>query len=77
MTVAPEQACREAVRAGLVVRQAHPLNCETPLPALTGSVVMPSDQFYVRNHFPIPELDPAGWRLHVHTVRLTVPSTVR
>jgi DMSO/TMAO reductase YedYZ molybdopterin-dependent catalytic subunit len=26
---------------------------------------MPSARFYVRNHFGIPDLDPASWRLHV------------
>ena len=61
----PEQACLTALAAGLVVRRAHPLNCETPLPALTGGVVMPNGRFYVRNHFGMPDLDPASWRLHV------------
>jgi DMSO/TMAO reductase YedYZ molybdopterin-dependent catalytic subunit len=61
----PEDACQEALDAGLVVRRAHPLNCETSLPALTGGVVMPSARFYVRNHFQIPDLDPASWRLDV------------
>ena len=61
----PGRACQEAVHAGLVVRTADPLNCETPLPALTGGVIMPSARFYVRNHFQIPRLDPASWRLRV------------
>jgi hypothetical protein len=62
--VDPEEACTAALAAGLVVRRAYPLNCETPLPALTG-VVMPNARFYVRNHFGIPDLDPGGWRLRV------------
>ena len=61
----PEDACLAAIDAGLLVRRAHPLNCETPLPALAGGVVMPNARFYVRNHFAIPNLDPASWRLHV------------
>ena len=61
----PEEACQQALDAGLVVHRAHPLNCETPLPALTGGVVMPNARFYVRNHFQIPHLDPAAWRLEV------------
>jgi hypothetical protein len=61
----PEEACLAAIDAGLVVRRAHPLNCETPLPALTGGVVMPNAKFNVRNHFGIPDLDPARWRLHL------------
>lgn len=61
----PEEACQDALDAGLVVHRAHPLNCETPLPVLTGGVVMPNARFYVRNHFQIPNLDPTEWRLHV------------
>ncbi len=49
----PEEACQAALDAGLVVHRAHPLNCETPLPALMGGVVMPSARFYIRNHFGI------------------------
>jgi len=61
----PEEACLAALDAGLVVHRAHPLNCETSLPALTGGVVMPNARFYIRNHFGIPDLDPGSWRLHV------------
>jgi DMSO/TMAO reductase YedYZ molybdopterin-dependent catalytic subunit len=63
--VDPEEACRLAMDAGLVVHRAHPLNAETSIPALIGAVVMPNAHFYVRNHFQIPNLDPAGWRLEV------------
>jgi DMSO/TMAO reductase YedYZ molybdopterin-dependent catalytic subunit len=63
--LSPEDACQDALDAGLVVHRAHPLNCETPLPALTGGVVMPNARFYIRNHFQIPDLDPATWRLQV------------
>jgi DMSO/TMAO reductase YedYZ molybdopterin-dependent catalytic subunit/rhodanese-related sulfurtransferase len=51
--------------AGLVVHRAHPLNCETSIPALIGGVVMPNARFYVRNHFATPHLDPLSWRLEV------------
>jgi len=61
----PEEACQQAIDAGLVVHRAHPLNCETPIPALSGGVVMPNAHFYVRNHFQIPKLDPATFRLTV------------
>src|SRR5919198_653839 len=63
--VDPEEACQRAIDAGLVVHRAHPLNCETSIPALIGGVVMPRAHFYVRDHFQIPALDPATWRLHV------------
>jgi hypothetical protein len=63
--VDPEEACQDAIEAGLVVHRAHPLNCETSIPALVGGVVMPNARFYVRNHFQIPALDPATFQLTV------------
>ncbi len=47
------------------MHRAHPLNCETSIPALLGGVVMPNARFYVRNHFQIPVLDAATFRLAV------------
>jgi len=63
--VDPEEACQQAIEAGLVVHRAHPLNSETSIPALIGSVVMPNAHFYVRNHFQIPQLHPDAYRLSV------------
>jgi DMSO/TMAO reductase YedYZ molybdopterin-dependent catalytic subunit len=63
--VDPEDACEEAIKAGLTVHRAHPLNGETSIPALLGGVVMPNAHFYVRNHFQIPLLDASTWRLDV------------
>jgi DMSO/TMAO reductase YedYZ molybdopterin-dependent catalytic subunit len=61
----PDEACQHALDAGLVAHRADPLNCETPLPALVGGVVMQNARFYVRNHFQIPDHDPTTWRLEV------------
>jgi DMSO/TMAO reductase YedYZ molybdopterin-dependent catalytic subunit len=61
----PEEVCQHAIDAGLLVHRAHPLNCETPLPELVGGVVMPTARFYVRNNFPIPNLDGSSFRLSV------------
>jgi DMSO/TMAO reductase YedYZ molybdopterin-dependent catalytic subunit len=61
----PLEACRAARDAGLIVHSADPLNCETPLRALSGGPVVPNAQFYVRNHFGIPDLDRSRWRLEV------------
>lgn len=61
----PEEACQEAIDEGLVVHRAHPLNCETSIAALIGGVVMPNAHFYIRNHFQIPNLDAAAWRLRI------------
>jgi DMSO/TMAO reductase YedYZ molybdopterin-dependent catalytic subunit len=43
---------------------ATPENSETPLESVR-SWVTPNRLFFVRNHFPVPELDLAGWRLRV------------
>jgi len=49
----------------LVMRRADPLNCETQLSQLVGTVV-PNANFYIRNHFPAPELDAASWQLSIN-----------
>ena len=59
------EAQQGTLDADLLVRSLKPLNCETPLPALTRGLVVPNARFYVRNHFGIPHLDPASWRLEV------------
>ena len=61
----PEDACKDAIESGLVVRRVHPLNCETSIPALIGGVVTPNERFYLRNHFHLPTLDPETYRLSV------------
>jgi anti-anti-sigma factor len=61
----PEEACQQAMNAGMVVHRADPLNCETSIPALMGGVAMPNLRFYVRNHFQVPKLEPSSWRLKV------------
>jgi DMSO/TMAO reductase YedYZ molybdopterin-dependent catalytic subunit len=61
----PEEACQQAIESGLVVHRAHPLNCETSIPALIGGLVMPNAHFYVRNHFQIPTFDAGSFRLTV------------
>src|ERR1700722_11665850 len=43
---------------------ASPENSETPLQEVR-SWVTPTRLFFVRNHFPIPRLDPATWTLSV------------
>jgi DMSO/TMAO reductase YedYZ molybdopterin-dependent catalytic subunit len=64
-TLDPEDACQQAIDAGMVVHRAHPLNCETSLAALVGGVVMPNARFYMRNNFRMPALDAAAFRLGI------------
>src|SRR5437763_3500993 len=57
---------RYGKRAGLVVHEEEPFNAETGLAALAEGPVTATDAFYVRSHAAVPEIDPPGWRLHVH-----------
>jgi DMSO/TMAO reductase YedYZ molybdopterin-dependent catalytic subunit len=59
------EAVALATGAGLIVRREDPLNCESPVAALTDCAAMPSERFYKRNHFPIPQMDTATFRLTV------------
>ncbi len=49
---------------GLITREREPINLEFPFPTLDG-VITPNHLFYVRNHFPVPQLDAAAWRLAI------------
>ena len=60
------EAMRYGKRADLIVRETEPFNAETSLAALDEGPVTATDAFYVRGHGPVPEIDPAAWRLHVH-----------
>jgi len=61
----PEEAHQQAVRSGLVIQRSDPLNCETSIPALKAGTAMPTAHHYLRNHFRMPTLDSASWRLTV------------
>jgi sulfite oxidase len=52
-------------RADLIVHEEHPFNAETGPAALAERSLTATDAFYVRGHGPVPEIDPAAWRLHV------------
>jgi DMSO/TMAO reductase YedYZ molybdopterin-dependent catalytic subunit len=48
----------------LISRGEEPLNLEMPFAALD-TFVTPNERFYVRNHFPVPQLDATTWRLKI------------
>jgi sulfite oxidase len=52
-------------RDDMVVHDEEPFNAEPPPAALAGRPLTPVEAFYSRNHAPIPDLDPATWRLRV------------
>jgi DMSO/TMAO reductase YedYZ molybdopterin-dependent catalytic subunit len=49
---------------GKIVRQENPPNLEMPFEELDGFIT-PTKSFYVRTHFPIPNIDKNKWRLRV------------
>jgi DMSO/TMAO reductase YedYZ molybdopterin-dependent catalytic subunit len=50
---------------GLIIRQKDPNNLEMPFDQL-GDFITPSELFYIRSHFPTPELDPLSYRLSIN-----------
>ncbi len=48
----------------MITREKSPLNLEMPFSKLDGFIT-PNDDFYVRDHFPVPRVDPKTWRLQV------------
>jgi DMSO/TMAO reductase YedYZ molybdopterin-dependent catalytic subunit len=63
-TADPLLGWQEAMQAGLVGLSREPLNCEAP-PELLNAEVTPTQQFFRRNHFGIPQLDGSTWRLEI------------
>jgi sulfite oxidase len=49
----------------LIVHEDEPFNAETRPEALAEDSVTATDAFYVRDHGPVPEPDPATWHLRV------------
>jgi len=49
---------------GLIVRETEPLNLEMPFSTLNG-LTTPNEFFYVRCHFPVPEIAIADWSLSI------------
>jgi DMSO/TMAO reductase YedYZ molybdopterin-dependent catalytic subunit len=57
-------AAPSPVHGGMIVREASPLNLEMPFGELDEFITR-TEHFFVRCHFPLPEIDPAHWRLRV------------
>ena len=47
----------------VVVHQRDPYNAEASLAALSQAVLTDEKTFYVRNHGPVPMVDPQAWRV--------------
>jgi DMSO/TMAO reductase YedYZ molybdopterin-dependent catalytic subunit len=49
---------------GLIIRQIEPKNLESPFDRI-GSYLTPTELFYIRSHFPTPDLDRASYQLRI------------
>jgi DMSO/TMAO reductase YedYZ molybdopterin-dependent catalytic subunit len=58
------QAEETRFQDGKIVRGEDPLNLEMPFSTLK-DFITPTRSFYVRTHFPIPNIDKSNWRLRV------------
>lgn len=68
LAAAPAPAARgvaSGAPAELIVRNVWPEHYETSLEALGRSWITRNDRFFVRSHFPVPDLDPASYHLEV------------
>src|SRR5262249_60268219 len=50
--------------AGLITRQKEPKNLEAPFDRID-SYLTPTELFYIRSHFPTPDLDRATYQLRI------------
>ncbi len=81
MTSAVPPFARAALSAlpspDLIVRNEFPEHWETSIEALGRSVITPEDRFFVRTHFPVPQVDERTWKVEVtgmveHRLTLTL-----
>src|ERR1700720_1084255 len=50
--------------AGMIIRQKEPMNLEAPFDRID-SYLTPTELFYIRCHFPRPNLDRASYQLRI------------
>ncbi|KII64593.1 putative sulfite oxidase, mitochondrial [Thelohanellus kitauei] len=53
----------------LIVNSGQPFNAETPVTALIDNFYTPNEVFFVRNHMPVPQIDPATHKISFCTQR--------
>ena len=51
--------------AALKINTKKPFNAEPPLQLLTDNLVTPNELFFVRNHLPVPDIDPDKYELEI------------
>ncbi|HEY1581986.1 MAG TPA: sulfite oxidase [Chthoniobacterales bacterium] len=48
----------------MIIREKEPANLEMPFDKLDGFIT-PNEQFYIRSHFAVPEVEAANWKLQI------------
>jgi len=48
----------------VIIREKEPPNLEMPFGTLDGFIT-PNEKFYIRSHFPVPQIDLGNWRLRI------------
>ena len=62
----------------LVVRSQKPFNAEVPTELIAENLITPNELFFIRNHLPVPKVDPKTYVLEISTdfsdkpIRLTL-----
>jgi hypothetical protein len=52
--------------AGLTIRQMEPTNLESPFEKIDSYLIItPAELFYIRSHFPAPDLDLGSYKLQI------------
>ena len=57
----------------LRVNTQQPFNAETPSVLLADNYITPNDMFFVRNHLPVPKVDPRSYTLEIKGEGLKAP----
>jgi DMSO/TMAO reductase YedYZ molybdopterin-dependent catalytic subunit len=55
---------RQSSSSGLIIRQKEPVNLEMPFDRVD-SYLTPNELFYIRSHFPAPQIDVTDYRLRI------------
>jgi DMSO/TMAO reductase YedYZ molybdopterin-dependent catalytic subunit len=48
----------------MIIREKEPANLEMPFGSVE-TFITPNERFYVRSHFPVPQINPGDWRLRI------------
>jgi DMSO/TMAO reductase YedYZ molybdopterin-dependent catalytic subunit len=59
-----QDAPKTGAGAGMIIREKEPANFEPDFASLD-AFLTPHEKFYIRNHFPVPQIEHESWRLTI------------